>query len=210
MSKYRIVLASASPRRRELLSQIGLAFEVCPSKKEEKVTGKDPAGVVEELSLQKAQDIYERLTGENRAPQDAAAAACLPPVLVIGADTIVAFEGQIMGKPKDREEACRMLLRLQGQKHQVYTGVTLIWQENGSVPGGYLTFSECTDVYFYPMENTEIEAYVDTGDPMDKAGAYGIQGRCAAHIKGIVGDYNNVVGLPAGRLYQEMHRRNLL
>ncbi len=103
-----------------------------------------------------------------------------------------------------------MLKLLQGKSHQVYTGVTVIWQAEGGLRTGRFTFHECTDVSFFPMSGAEIAAYVATGEPMDKAGAYGIQGRCAAYIEGIRGDYNNVVGLPVGRLYQKLRENGLL
>lgn len=189
MKADRIILASASPRRQELLKQIGLSFEVMPSKKEEKAEVSEPDRLVEALSLQKAEDIWEQIADEK--------------VLIIGADTVVCCDGNVLGKPKDEEDACRMLFMLQGRKHQVYTGVTLCWGQER------LTFSECTQVEFYPMSKEEIRFYVSTKEPMDKAGAYGIQGLGARWIKGIEGDYNNVVGLPAGRLYQEMSARGL-
>lgn len=223
MENYKIVLASASPRRQELLSQIGLSFVVCPSSREERVTKTAPEQIVQELSAQKAEDIRSRMVSDGGADvresgSQSPEAGCRKelPVLVIGADTIVACDGQIMGKPKDRADACRMLSMLQGRSHQVYTGVTVIGQGFGGSPQGNgvreerFTFYECTQVEFFPMSGEEIAAYVETGEPMDKAGAYGIQGRCAAYIKGIHGDYNNVVGLPVGRLYQELHERGLL
>lgn len=183
----KVILASASPRRQELLKQIGMEFEVMPSGSEEKVKIQNPSVLVMELSDQKAMDVYERLLEEDKKT-----------ALVIGADTVVALKGRIMGKPDSREGAVKMLSCLQGNTHQVYTGVTLICGKNK------LSFYEKTDVAMYPMSSQEIEDYVDTGEPMDKAGAYGIQGRCAAFIKEIKGDYNNVVGLPVGRLYQEI------
>lgn len=185
-------MASASPRRKELLSQIGVEYEVIPSVVEEKMTKTLPEEIVQELSAQKAEDVCRRLV--EQGAED---------FLVIGADTVVSLDGAVMGKPADEAEACRMLERLQGKAHQVYTGVTLC----GSGKGGDAfcrTFYEMTDVTMFPMEQEEIRAYVETGEPMDKAGAYGIQGRCAAYIEKINGDYNNVVGLPVGRLYQEM------
>lgn len=225
MMKYRIVLASASPRRQELLNQIGLSHVVCPSHREERVTQTAPEQIVQELSRQKAEDIYEQVTS-GRAADDREACGMeekaepewggRPPVLVIGADTIVACDGRIMGKPKDKADACRMLSLLQGRSHQVYTGVTVIGQVPGnpvqpmSLQKECFTFYECTEVEFFPMSGEEIAAYAETGEPMDKAGAYGIQGRCAAYIKGIHGDYNNVVGLPVGRLYQKLHERGWL
>lgn len=191
----KIILASASPRRRELLQQLGLEFEIRPSEAQEKTKSKEPSQIVIELSEIKAQDIYERLSEEERASY-----------MVIGADTVVALNDRIMGKPKDYKEAVQMLLSLQGNTHQVYTGVTLLLRKGpGKVPSK-ISFYEKTDVTMYPVSREEIEVYVSTGEPMDKAGAYGIQGRGAAFIKEIHGDYNNVVGLPIGRLYQEMKR----
>ena len=112
----------------------------------------------------------------------------------------MAAEGQILGKPKDREDALRMLRLIQGKEHQVITGVTVILKEKKKT----IRFAEVTKVYVYPMTEGQIESYADSEEPMDKAGAYGIQGRFAAYVSGIEGDYNNVVGLPVGRLYQEV------
>ncbi len=189
----KIILASASPRRQELLTQIGMEFKVIPSGMEEVPQSRQPEVVVMELSEGKAGDVFESLPEKEKENS-----------LVIGADTIVAFKGRIMGKPDSRENAQEILSCLQGGIHQVYTGVTLIWQ------GGKRSFYEKTDVVMYPMSMEEIKEYVDTGEPMDKAGAYGIQGQGAAYIKEIRGDYNNVVGLPIGRLYQEMKKQKLL
>lgn len=188
-----ILLASASPRRKMLLEQIGIFPRIIPSGIEEKVTKTEPSEVVMELSSMKAEDIayrYQEKTGEG---------------IVIGADTVVAAEGRILGKPADEEEAVRMITMLQGSSHQVYTGVTLIRIREGKVQEKR-TFAEETEVFVYPMDEQEIAAYVKSGDPMDKAGAYGIQGAFAAYIKGIKGDYSNVVGLPVGRTYQEMKK----
>ena len=125
---------------------------------------------------------------------------------ILGADTVVVYDQKILGKPKDAEDAKRMLCMLQDKKHQVYTGVTLIRikKESGHFSQESRTFSEGTDVSFYPMTEREICDYIATGEPMDKAGAYGIQGKAAIFVKGIRGDYNNVVGLPIARLYQEL------
>lgn len=184
----KLILASASPRRKELLEKIGLPFEILPAKGEEIITKKLPWEVVEELSFQKAKEISDLQT-EN--------------CIVIGADTIVARDTKIMGKPKSEEDAFAMLSDLSGDQHQVYTGVTLIktGEETKTV-----TFAEKTEVFFYPMSEREIRDYIATKDPMDKAGAYGIQGDFAIHVKKIDGDYYNVVGLPIGRLYQELKR----
>ncbi len=179
----RIILASASPRRRELLGQIGVRFEVVRTEKEERATSNIPADVVKELSLQKALEATGKVDGD----------------VFIGADTVVTVEGQILGKPKDKMDAVRMLRLLEGRAHQVLTGVAVLLKE----PKRTLNFAEVTKVHVFPMTEAQMEAYVESGEPMDKAGAYGIQGRFAAFISGIEGDYNNVVGLPIGRLYQE-------
>lgn len=192
-----VYLASASPRRKELLKQVGISFKVVPSTVEEKITKEKPDEVVEELSYQKAVDVCGKLAEEGKED-----------FVVIGADTVVSAWGKILGKPADKADAARMLKDLQGGSHQVYTGVTLAWKYKDMQPM-YATFSECTDVTMYAMTDEEIQRYVDSGEPMDKAGAYAIQGLCAAHIQGICGDYNNVVGLPVGRLCQELKRRGM-
>lgn len=187
----KIVLASASPRRRELLEQIGLAFEVRVSDVEEKVTVSDPGQVVEELSRQKAEAVLAAL---EETEGD---------MLVIGADTVVALEGNILGKPADPEDATRMLKELSGRSHEVYTGVTLLYRPGTGSSVCRRTFHERTKVVFCPLTEEEISDYVSSGECLDKAGAYGIQGIFARYVQGIEGDYNNVVGLPVGRLYQE-------
>ena len=194
----KIILASASPRRKELLKQIGMSFKTMPSVKEEKITKNTPEEIVEELSYQKAVDICGQL-GDSMKED----------FVVIGADTIVSIWGEVMGKPADKEDACEMLSKLQGKSHQVYTGVTLAWKYKDT-PAMFHTFHECSDVTVYPLTEEEIRSYVNSGEPMDKAGAYAVQGKFAAYIQGICGDYNNIVGLPVGRVYQEMKQRNLL
>ena len=184
-----IVLASASPRRSELLKQIGLEFRVCVSNAEEVIHHTEPSEVVKELSAQKAAAVYELLQGRQEACD-----------LIIGADTVVACDGRILGKPETKEDAVGMLRLLQGRSHEVYTGVCLIHGRTGARK----SFFEETKVVFCPMTEEEITEYVNTKDCMDKAGSYGIQGFCARYIKGIEGDYNNVVGLSVCRLYQEI------
>lgn len=195
----RVILASGSPRRKELLEQIGVSFEISVADGEEIITRKLPWEIVEELSLQKATEVAERYETKQEAVEQ---------TVVIGADTIVAYGKEIMGKPKDEEMAKEMLRKLQDGSHQVYTGVTLIIMtaENRQV----VTFHEKTDVEMYPMSEKQIDAYVATKEPMDKAGSYAIQGKCAAYIKGICGDYNNVVGLPVARLMQELFKREIV
>ena len=222
----KIILASASPRRRELLTQIGLDFDVVVSETEEKITSTEPAKVVEELSAQKAEAVWEKLrsmtasqgsvTNAERLdegsevfePEQTSGETTMTDTLVLGADTVVACDGKILGKPADTEAAAAMLTMLQGRGHEVYTGVTILYEQNGERKT--LTFHEKTTVHFYPMTDAQIREYVATGDPMDKAGSYGIQGFCARYIRGIEGDYNNVVGLPVGRVYQELHGLRLV
>lgn len=179
-----IILASASPRRKELLEQIGLTFTVIPSEAEEVITKQVPSEVVEELSRQKAEDVAGRIAEG----------------IVIGSDTVVCQNGQIMGKPSDREAAREMLRQIQGNTHSVFTGVTVLVKESGESISH--TFFRETKVHVYPMAEQEIEKYLNTGEPMDKAGAYGIQGKFAAYVESIEGDYNNVVGLPVSALWQ--------
>ncbi|WP_343246930.1 Maf family protein [Diplocloster hominis] len=193
MSHMRIILASASPRRRELLTQIGVTYEVLPSRKEEVSKAHEPAEMVAELSAQKAADIASSIEA---------------PALIIGADTVVCHNGRILGKPHSEEEAAGMLALLQGDTHQVYTGVTLI-QKSGDEKRE-VHFTEMTEVEFGPMDESEIREYIATGEPMDKAGAYGIQGFAARYIISIRGDYSNVVGLPVARLYGEMKKLGVL
>lgn len=224
----KIILASASPRRRELLTQIGLEYEVMVSDTEERAESTEPAKVVEELARQKAENVCQKLaesqkelvqeSSDGMAEEYAQEAFAGQPekhereastgqpeeLLVISADTIVACQGRILGKPGDEEAAKAMLRLLQGGQHEVYTGVTLLYRRCPGEPGQMHTLHEVTRVRFYPMTEEEIADYVATGDPLDKAGAYGIQGLCARYISGIEGDYNNVVGLPVGRLYQEL------
>lgn len=197
-----IILASQSPRRKELLEQIGLEFEICPAKGEEIITKSIPEEVVMELSKQKAEEVAALVSsfGENHkeitTPSD---------ILVIGADTVVAYDGKILGKPVDEADAKRMLTMLAGNTHSVFTGVTLVLIDK-SGRAGELVFYEKTDVKMHPMTETEIDRYIATGEPMDKAGSYGIQGKCAIYIEKIDGDYNNVVGLPITRIYQELKK----
>ena len=161
---------------------------------EEITTKREPCDVVMELSQQKAFDVYSKLSEAERRGR-----------LVLGADTIVAIHGRILGKPKDEQDAVSMLQELSGKIHHVYTGVTLLWEDaSGQMKRN--TFYEDTEVEMYPMSMQEIENYVATGEPMDKAGAYAIQGGCVIYIKEIRGEYSNVVGLPVARLYQELSR----
>lgn len=187
------ILASASPRRKELLAKTGIPFEVIPSSVKETITQSKPSGVVMELASQKAENVFQSLSLADTCS-----------VTVIGADTIVVYRDEILGKPSGKEEAYDMLSMLADRTHQVYTGVSIISKTNGQTK--VKTFFEKTDVTFYPIHREDIKKYVDSGDPLDKAGAYGIQGDFAIHVKEIRGDYSNVVGLPVGRVYRELIR----
>ena len=197
-----IILASQSPRRKELLEQIGLEFEICPAKGEEIITKSIPEEVVMELSKQKAEEVSAMVSSYTMEHKDITTPS---DILVIGADTVVAYDGKILGKPVDEADAKRMLSMLSGNTHSVFTGVTLVLIDK-SGRAGELVFYEKTDVKMHKMTEQEIDRYIATGEPMDKAGSYGIQGKCAIYIEKIDGDYNNVVGLPITRIYQELKR----
>lgn len=191
MKFERVILASGSPRRKELLGELFPKFEIIPAKGEETYQASLPGEIVKELSLQKAEEVFRQENTKSKGS-----------LLVIGADTIVVKEGQVLGKPVDEEEAFSMLSALSGTSHQVYTGVSLCYKiEEKNLQK---SFYEKTRVCFWPMSREEIRAYIASGDPMDKAGAYGIQSGGKRYVKEIEGDYLNVVGLPLSRLYQEL------
>lgn len=177
-----LVLASASPRRRELLTQAGFTFEIHPAHlDEDPLPDEEPIAYVTRLAREKAEVVYTRLA------QEAGSANGL---MVLGADTTVTLDNEIVGKPADAAEAARMLRRLSGRSHRVITGVALTTAQGTEVA------AEVTGVRFLTLSDAEIGAYVATGEPMDKAGAYAIQGRAARWIPRIEGCYFNVVGLP--------------
>jgi septum formation protein len=193
-----IILASGSPRRREILSALGLSFEIITSDADESTDERDPAAFVEILSRRKGEAVRDRLAREGRDLSD---------TLIISSDTVVAIDGEILGKPADREEACAMLRRYSGRSHRVVSGVCLIKGDTVAVS------HEETLVDFDEMSEEQIADYVDRFPPYDKAGAYAIQGAASAYIKGIRGDYFNVVGLPVHRmcrLYFEKFGKNLI
>lgn len=178
-----LILASASPRRKELLENIGLRFRIVVADIEEKIPDEaTPEQAVEALALQKAQAVADM--NKNS--------------VVIGADTVVVLDGKILGKPKSEDDAIDMLSSLSGRTHTVCTGVAII---NGDEAK---SFVEVTEVEFHTLTADEIVAYVKTGEPMDKAGAYGIQGKGCVLVKRINGDYFNVVGLPVSKVYKEL------
>lgn len=179
-----IVLASASPRRQELLSQLGLSFSVRAPNIDESGAGEcSPGTLVETLSRAKTMHL---------------ARDCTPQDCIIAADTVVVLDGQILGKPSTEEDAFQMLRALSGRSHKVFTGLTV--QQGKRI----VTTHEMTTVHFRPLSDQTIRQYIKTGEPMDKAGAYGIQGYGALLVLGIQGDYFNVVGLPLGRLSEAL------
>ena len=183
----KIILASGSPRRRELLQQVGLEFTVLVTDADESTDITDPAELVEVLSRRKAEAaVAEYLKQENDSNEK---------VLVVSADTVVAIDGTIMGKPKDEKDALDILMSLSGRTHDVYTGVSCILLSEGREKSEYC-FAERTGVTMYDFDEEEALDYIATGEPMDKAGAYGIQGIGARLVEKIDGDYNNVVGFP--------------
>lgn len=190
----RIILGSKSPRRQELLKQIGVSYECVVSDKDEIITSTEPEQVVKELSAVKAADVCDKVCEMYPGEE----------LLVIGADTIVAYNNQILGKPADTKEEFTTLRMLTADKHQVYTGVTVRYFSKDRNISRQLSFHECTDVYMKEMADKAIEDYIKTGEPMDKAGSYAIQGLFAVNIEKIEGDYNNVVGLPIARIYSEI------
>ena len=236
----RIILASASPRRRELLGELlersGLTFEIIPSTAPEVPRGDGVEAVVMNLAEDKARAVARRVAGQELAGLDGspeiaeleASKVRVPgpvsedekreavrkpadagkPVLVIGADTIVVCDETILGKPADAADAAAMLARLSGRTHRVLTGVALIALD-GSTVTDRRVFYESTEVTFMPLTAEAIAAYVATGEPMDKAGAYGIQGLGGRFVKEISGDYDNVVGLPVGRLERELSKMKI-
>ena len=185
----KIILASASPRRKELMTMASLSFDVIVSDCDETIEYDGPEDMVRKLSLLKAKDVAEKIKKTETKQH-----------IVIGADTIVYFQNQILGKPKNEEDAFRMLQAMSGKTHTVYTGVTLIDSASGQTE----TFCETTKVEFYDVADEDIRAYIATGDPLDKAGSYGVQGRGCFLVKRIEGDYFTVVGLPIAHLLQEL------
>ena len=202
----KIILGHASPRTGAPRAQIDVEFEVRVSDKEEIYHSCKPEEIVKELALMKAENVAADLAEETRAAGEGNGE--LRNVVVIGADTVVVLDGQILGKPKDEEDAADMLSRLQGRAHEVYTGTAILdYDEEGR--RSVVNQAVRTEVHVHAMEEAEIRRYIATGEPMDKAGAYGIQGRFAAFIDRIEGDYYNVVGLPVSSMYQELKKAGI-
>lgn len=221
----KIILASGSPRRKELLEQAGYRFIIEVSDADENIQAEFPGTLVEEVSHRKAGAVAahylrpaqncqpagalaggtaQTVASEN-VPSAAGETASDDAVTLIGADTVVVLDGKVLGKPDGEEGAVRMLRALSGRSHQVYTGVSLLLIRDGVLTAEE-KFHVCTDVTMREMTEEEIRRYVATGEPMDKAGAYGIQGKAAVFISGISGDYYNVVGLPICELTTRLRR----
>lgn len=190
---YKIILASGSPRRKEILEQAGVDFEIKASNAEEITDKTNPPEMVEDLARLKAEEIKKKEEGE---------------FLIISADTLVFLDGSPLGKPKGSEDAYHMLSCLSGRKHEVYTGVAIIIREKGKAEKE-LVFHQMSRVEVETLSKEQIEAYIASGEPFDKAGAYAIQGKFAVHISGIEGEYNNIVGLPIARIYHELLKEGI-
>lgn len=211
--KKRIILGSASPRRKELLEQIGIKFEIVVSDAEEHYESTRPDEIVRELALMKAEQVAEEVkrrekegVGEDYLLRSETGEARLRNLLILGADTVVVRDGEILGKPSGAEEAFEMLKSLQGRAHQVYTAVAVL-DFDGNAERHTVSHAEETKVFVHAMTDEEIRSYIAAGESLDKAGAYGVQGRFAAYIDRIEGDYYNVVGLPVAYLYHAVKGR---
>ncbi|MFR5244738.1 MAG: Maf family protein [Clostridium sp.] len=189
MEKKSIILASGSPRRKELLLQIGIVPEIIVSHVEEKITSDVPAEVVMSLAEQKAVDVAKGMP-EGK--------------VILGSDTVVAADGKILGKPKSHEEAYEMIRSLAGRSHQVYTGVCIVKKGAAGGKDTVVSFYDETDVQVSGMTEAEIQEYADSEEPMDKAGAYAVQGFFARYIEGLRGSYANVMGLPVHLVYRKL------
>jgi septum formation protein len=185
----KIYLASASPRRKEILSMAGVDFEIMVSDVDENISSTSAEDLVLKLSKLKALAVFDKLSGAD--------------TLVIGADTVVSVDGKVYGKPKDYEDFHQMMLDMSGKEHQVYTGVYMAYRDKGGKRDDK-SFVNMTKVYVDELDDEDIRAYWESGEPVDKAGGYAIQGRFAKHIKAIVGDYYNVVGLPVNEICREL------
>ena len=193
----KIILASGSPRRRELLTQAGLEFTVLVTDADESIDITDPAEVVHILSQRKADAAADEFLKRREDGEE---------VLIVSADTVVALEGKVIGKPKDEKDALDILMSLSGKTHDVYTGVSCILI-TGDKRENVISFVERTGVTMYAFDEAEALDYISTKEPMDKAGAYGIQGIGARLVEKIDGDYNNVVGFPLAAFLRRCYNR---
>ena len=185
MKNKEIILASASPRRKELMQDMQVNFTCIPSCVEEHLDETLPVELgIEQLALQKAEDVFSKH----------------PDAIVIGSDTMVVLDQKRLGKPNDAQDAKSMLQQLSGNTHQVITGVAILYDDH------QVLFHECSDVTFYDLDEAMIDWYIDTKEPFDKAGSYGIQGYGKLFVKEIKGDYFNIVGLPVAKLYRTLQK----
>ena len=194
-----LILASASPRRKEILRSLGINFTICPAEGEERSDKTDPCELVEDLARHKGKEVCDRLTAEGKLTERD---------LILSCDTVVALDGNILGKPKDLPDAKRMLKALSGRTHMVASGVALTTPEDKQFSSHETTF-----VRFFDVTDEEIDAYLASEQVLDKAGAYAIQGGASRFVKQLEGDYLNVVGLPLStvlRLYRENFDKNFL
>lgn len=192
------ILASKSPRRSEILQNLGISFEIITAETDESSAERDPYLLVEELSLRKGEAVRQMLRERGVDLKD---------TVIISSDTVVAVEGEILGKPRDAQDARRMLKLLSGRAHEVVSGICLLSEDRCGVS------HEVTRVLFEDLDDETIKHYISRTNPYDKAGAYAIQGEASLFICGIEGDYFNVVGLPVHRLhilYREIFKENLL
>ena len=193
---YRIILASESPRRKEIMEQMGIYYESMPANVTEETVESDPYDMVKALACLKARSVAVEVQSRQED------------LIIIGADTLVFHKGKALGKPKDREDAIEMLEAISDDHHEVCTGVCIIIRRNSHESDNRtekeITFSVSTEVVVNPLTREQIEDYVDTKEPLDKAGAYAIQGGFGIYIKEIHGDYYNIVGFPIAKIYEEL------
>ena len=194
----KLILASGSPRRRELLTLAGISFEVRPCNDPEETAADTPVHTVLDLSSHKAHAVFDVIAGESDENDFA----------VLGADTIVVIDNEIIGKPVEDEDARQILKKLSGRTHEVFTGVCILVRKNGKTREK--TFYERTAVTMYPITDAELDAYLASGEHMDKAGAYAIQGLAVKFVRKVTGDYSNIVGLPIARVYHELSKLGVL
>lgn len=195
---YHIVLASASPRRKEIMETMGIPYQIMTSHVKEVTTETEPAAIVQALAGLKTMAIASQLEADCGNKE----------IIIIGADTMVFYQNQALGKPKDEEDAARMLRMLSDDVHEVYSGVSIIIYDKDGRKSS-LSFAVCTKVHVQPMTDEQITDYIATGEPMDKAGAYAIQGRFGLYIKEIAGDYYNVVGFPIAKIYEMLLQKGI-
>jgi len=197
MNKYNIVLASASPRRKEIMDRMGFSCRVFVADVEESVSESEPARMVQALASLKTDAVLSKYMQLDEAREN---------FIMIGADTMVFYDGIALGKPKDEADAFRMIDMLSGKSHEVISGVSIIIKDDKLEK---LSFAVSTKVTMQKLTAEQIRDYIATGEPMDKAGAYAIQGLFGIYIKEIVGDYYNVVGFPIGKIYELLLQRGI-